>query len=602
MYLRKLLYLVLMCLSMMFFVSCGSAPGGSSSSSGTTGTKVIGTSSIFSDKLSVISNDIDNATITLLVTDSNGAPYDNLTFNVSTTLGVISSSKVTTDSNGLARINFYAPRNTQNGTAIVTFTNSQFTKTITIDITGNKMTLTSDKQSAKIGEYIGLSILLVNALDQPLMNQKVVLTASTGKIVCGTKEGTNIEVFTNSSGKVDDCKITSNIVSNVNLKINSVGIENNKTFYFNNKTFEFLSPMAYSKVDYTLITDITFKYLDENGNPTNEKVTFSTNKGEISNDNVTFGNNIEVSPDANGHYKLYLRSFSPGEVTIKAKKGTDEKLVIFNLISKNPVSKIILNASTNVLPISSSSQLNYTEITATVLDAKNFPIAGKGVSMSIINSGGSNGYLSDSSMVTDLDGKITFKYYAGNTPSSYNGVQIRVSSDSVMKDISLTVNQYATYISIGKGNTIEVDGEKYKKKFDILVTDISGAPIQNAPVTLAIIPLVYNDNSTGDYNTSWKINEDINMNGILDLGEDLNLNGKLDPGNVVTLDKQTILTDSTGFASFYIVYSKCYATWVKVRIKASTIVNGTESQAYYDHLLTYIDGDQFIPCESPFAP
>lgn len=602
MFLRRWLYFVLVCLLMMFFVSCGSAPSDSISSNIKIETKEIGTSSVFSDKLSIISNDIDNTTITLLVTDKNGAPYDNLTFNVSTTLGVISAPKVTTDSNGLAKINFYAPRNTQNGTAIVTFTNSQVTKTITIDITGNKMTLTSDKQSAKIGEYIGLSILLENALGQPFTNQKVVLSVPNGKIVCGTQEGTNIEVLTNSLGKVDNCKITSNIVSNVNLKTSSVGLEINKTFYFNNKTYEFLSPAAGSKIDYTLITDITFKYLDENGNPTNEKIAFSTNKGEISNDNVTFGNNLEVTPDANGIYKLFLMSSSPGEVTIKAKKGTDEKLLTFNLISKNPVSKIILNASRNVLPVSSSSQLNYTEIMATVLDANNFPIADKNVSMSIINSGGSNGYLSDSSMISDLDGKVTFKYYAGYTPSSYNGVQIRVSSDSVVKDILLTVNQYAAYISIGRGNTIEVDGEKYKKKFDILVTDISGAPIQNATVTLAIIPLAYNDNSTGDYDTSWKINEDINLNGILDAGEDLNLNSKLDPGNVVTLDKQTIVTDSSGFSSFYIVYSKCYATWVRIRIKASTIVSGTESQAYYDHVLTYSVGDYNVPCVSPFAP
>jgi len=74
-------------------------------------------------------------------------------------------------------------------------------------------------------------------------------------------------------------------------------------------------------------------------------------------------------------------------------------------------------------------------------------------------------------------------------------------------------------------------------------------------------------------------NEDINFNGILEVGEDFNNNTRLDPGNVVTVDKLTLTTDDAGFADFNVKYAKQFAIWTTVQIIARTNVAGTEAEA-----------------------
>ncbi|MBF0266142.1 MAG: hypothetical protein HQL46_12830, partial [Gammaproteobacteria bacterium] len=70
--------------------------------------------------------------------------------------------------------------------------------------------------------------------------------------------------------------------------------------------------------------------------------------------------------------------------------------------------------------------------------------------------------------------------------------------------------------------------------------------------------------------------EDLNDNGILDVGEDnQTINGILDPGNVAAVPR-TVITGDDGTVEFDIVYAKNYGGYVDFELTAATNVAGTE--------------------------
>lgn len=67
-------------------------------------------------------------------------------------------------------------------------------------------------------------------------------------------------------------------------------------------------------------------------------------------------------------------------------------------------------------------------------------------------------------------------------------------------------------------------------------------------------------------------------------------NGKLDPGNVASIPSE-ITTDDNGLGAFNIVYPKSYGIWVDVKLKASTLVSGSETTAELNETLGVMEGD-----------
>ena len=73
-------------------------------------------------------------------------------------------------------------------------------------------------------------------------------------------------------------------------------------------------------------------------------------------------------------------------------------------------------------------------------------------------------------------------------------------------------------------------------------------------------------------------NEDINEDLYMEPGEDVNHDGSLTPPNSAagTLP-MTVVTDEKGVANFNLVYLKQFAGWIIDRVRATTIVQGTET-------------------------
>ncbi|MDM8568981.1 hypothetical protein QUF50_05625, partial [Thiotrichales bacterium HSG1] len=171
------------------------------------------------------------------------------------------------------------------------------------------------------------------------------------------------------------------------------------------------------------------------------------------------------------------------------------------------------------------------------------------------------------------------------------------------------------FVVIGSGNKLEEDdGRRYKSYFTVLVTDSNGTPVADAEVFLSIYPLLYAKSLFGFTEDNYELtppvytcnNEDVNRNGILDvnLGEDINNSGRLEPANVVTVDKSKLVTDSSGFADFNVVYPIQYAAWIVAEITARTEVAGTESSDTLQFETDCSAGDvvkKICPVANPFG-
>ncbi|MEO5366219.1 MAG: Ig-like domain-containing protein [Magnetococcus sp. WYHC-3] len=204
---------------------------------------------------------------------------------------------------------------------------------------------------------------------------------------------------------------------------------------------------------------------------------------------------------------------------------------------------------------------------------------------------------------------------------------------------ALTVAGEAVFVSLGTGNVLsEVNNTLYSLPYSVLVTDANGSPVANATVNLGVTSTYFSrgqycqtfrytdvTNGTVEYYWSWNqssegwvateddnangildydpdfdgntsdsedtfppeaSSEDTNGNSVLDSGEDRNNNGvidnisgngSLDPGQVSTPSVSSVVTDSSGFGSFSLLYPQNYGAWVKVKLTASTQVSGTES-------------------------
>ena len=123
---------------------------------------------------------------------------------------------------------------------------------------------------------------------------------------------------------------------------------------------------------------------------------------------------------------------------------------------------------------------------------------------------------------------------------------------------------------------------------------------------------------SGDYGTY--LNEDLNENLLLDAGEDGyryyyygtlpaaatpgTPTGHLIPGNSVggAVQPATPTTGSNGVADFNLTYPKNSAIWTVVRVRASTIVQGSETVAQVIFRLPALKSDVGPPCLLPDSP
>jgi hypothetical protein len=256
------------------------------------------------------------------------------------------------------------------------------------------------------------------------------------------------------------------------------------------------------------------------------------------------------------------------------------------------------------------------------------------------NTGGS---LSVNSSVTDQFGQASTQYIAGASPTASEGVTVIASvGEETALDCSggeksgtgcavkLTVALKRVFLSLGTGNKIIVlNSTTYEYPYNVLATDINGAPSPNTEVVLSVVGVGYlkgyyqlieaAEGETGGWiqivtapansTAPYCYSEDTNRNGLLDTGEDRNQNGRLEPGGVATFapGKVSVVENNTvkvktgenGYAEFSILYSKDVSNWVTVELSARSLVSGSEDKASAEVALAGAAEDFTNPKSSP---
>ena len=237
-------------------------------------------------------------------------------------------------------------------------------------------------------------------------------------------------------------------------------------------------------------------------------------------------------------------------------------------------------------------------------------------------------------------------FTAGSLPSGQSAASIQVQAktldSSKTATFNIVVGGSAGSVVIGKATHITNTGSvtQYTLPMSVLVADANGNPVPaGTVVSLSAWPASYTLGSwrpldtaggsncvptsgpdtaisvdaNGDgvedndyqYTFTTLANEDVNENLILDTGEDLNGDGTLTPANSAsgTLPA-SVVTDANGVANFNLIYLKQYAVWVRVRVRASTLVQGTEANSQVVFTLPALkeDADACILSNSPFPP
>ncbi len=184
----------------------------------------------------------------------------------------------------------------------------------------------------------------------------------------------------------------------------------------------------------------------------------------------------------------------------------------------------------------------------------------------------------------------------------------------------------ASRIVVGPAKDLMIPNSlQYEKGFVVQVTDEEGNPAPNTTVTVEMVPIAYykgyyepadtdDDGTPDDWGikfTAFCAAEDANHNGVLDDGEDANNNNMLEPTNPATLAQHPeeeptlaagsdkLVTDSSGFGYFSVVYPVSEALWSILRITASANVSGTEEREDYEFYLPVAISDVVYPVTPP---
>jgi len=181
------------------------------------------------------------------------------------------------------------------------------------------------------------------------------------------------------------------------------------------------------------------------------------------------------------------------------------------------------------------------------------------------------------------------------------GTTVTITAVAVALDPGITIGGTAGSVVIGRGTKITVlSPTTYALPMSVLVADSNGNAVSGAVVSLSTWPAQYSSGAWYDEDPDPKAekfvpyisgtfdNEDENEDTFFDPVEDKNGDGLLTPHNSAAgILPATVTTDENGVANFDLVYLKDHANWIRDRIRASTLVLGTETTASTTFRLPY---------------
>lgn len=522
-------------------------------------------------------------TLSAIARDSNNNVVEGATVIFSTDSGALAVINSVTDASGVAQAELNTAGDPTNRTITVDASSGGRNASIQVNVVGTLLSL-SGPQTVVQGDSPRYTARLQDSGSQGIPGQLLDVQSALGNTI------TSSNLVTDAEGEVL-FSLDAEIGGAETVSVAGLGLISELDVNISGDSFRFLSP-AQDGMEITIDTDetLTVEWL-VNGVAQSGTVEFFTTRGTLS------AQSAELN--ANGRASVDVRSTTAGPAVVTAAviDGPSTQRTL-EFVATNPTQ---ISAQAGRFSLAPGEQ---STVTATVRDANDNPVKNALVSFSLEDVTG--GSISVAAVRTGSAGRAETVYTAGQTTSATDGVRITasVNNGTISDEVRLTVARREVFISIGTGNDIEEPNTAdYLKEFSVRVTDSQGVGVESAQVQVSAVSKAYwkgyyvIDDTTNQWavvrtsrdpdtgNLAACRDEDLNRNGILDVGEDRNGSGRIEAGNVASVAPGTVSTDAAGLAIFDLTYAQGFANWVVVTIEARTSVAGTEFLETQDFLL-----------------
>lgn len=553
-----------------------------------------GTSALFADKVSTFassqqlgSSGSEEITLTTIAQDENNNLMAGVTVSFSTTSGQIEIVNAVTGVDGQATALLKTDNEPANRIVTVTSQSGQASDTVDVQVTGTAINI-NGSSSLAINDETNFFIQVLDSDGEGIASASVELSLmpETTENVAQINIPSSVTMDLNGQSSFTVTGVTQGsntiIASALGSKSeHQVSVQADSLLFtrFNNGQ-QIVNPENNSLPDVNLsnvaIIDVT--WLQANTPiPDGTEVTFTATRGVLSASNVT---------TTNGVARAMISSAQAGKTTLTV-TAVDGNVTLNNQIEFEFVAETAATLVAQASPNSIGSDGETSTISVVVKDDNGNLVKGQTIDFSL--SDVNNGELFPANAITDSNGAAS-TVYTSNAASSQNGISITAvvrSIPDVSDTVSLTVADKELFIALGTGNSIGVtDNTTYNTQYSAFVTDVDSTPQEGVVLSVSAVPTGYYKGQWVNVNGGWNneegkvfcFNEDVNVDGILDVGEDTNSNGELTPGNVVsTLGEVT--TDAQGRAIIDILYAKSFATWADINLIVTAKVAGSENNA-----------------------
>jgi hypothetical protein len=549
------------------------------------------------------------AKVTALVRDANNNVVPGVSVAFQASSGALIVSQPVTDSNGQATATLTAGSDPSSRKITVNATAGAGTSQLSVAVTGTTLGL-SCPANLVVNNTASCGVVATNSAGQGIPNAALTVSSANNNMLSATA------LTTDNNGRVTFT--LKGVVSGADtVSVTGLGLTQQATINVSSQSFNITAPADMTKVNLGTSQNVSVTWLNAGAPVVNQPVTFATTRG-------TLVPATPVNTDANGKATVAISSTGAGPSIVQASAPGVSAQLNLDFIANNP-SQISVQAG----PASVSVQGQST-ISATVRDANNNLVEGATVVFQIV-ADPTNGTLSSASAQTDAQGRAQVVYTAGKTTSGANGVNISASvNNAVSGKTTLTVGGQTVFLSFGTGNTIDAGQGTaiYQMTYTLFAVDSHGAPLPNTPITFSVLPTGYGkgvmigcsggkgngwfpqySTSTGDLdaypaNPTLCKNEDTDYTGNINSGglcpgpgstlipcKDYNQSNALEPGNIAVVSPSSGMTDANGRLDVKVTWPRDHSYWVQVKLVATTIVQGTESSASSEFLLTGVVDD-----------
>jgi len=560
-----------------FLTACGSSDdslNGSALGPGGLLSVPIGSLTLLTSSPQIPSDGGSDATITALVRDSNNNVVEGVpvVFTANSGSLVVTQPSVT-DQAGQLTAELSTAGDTTNRTITITGMADTTQATVTVDVIGSTLTL-NGPTSLPLGDTGNFNVVMTDAGGNGIGGATVDITSANGNSISLTPVTTDAAgqasfTITATNGGADSITAQAgNLVA-----ISALAVSND--------TFSFTAPAPNTEIPLNTNQTVTVNWQQAGSPVVGQPVNFSTTRGTVSAGTV----NTDGAGDAT--ITVTATNAGPAVVTATNGAGTSTQLVV-EFVATVPDT---LELQANPFTVATQEQ---SALTAVVRDPAGNLVKNQVVNFTLNDVTG--GSLSVAQAVTDSQGRAQTFYTASSTTSASDGVVIAATVQgfpAVTDTVNLTVAARELFLSIGTGNEVfEPNSAQYFVEYAVQVTDAEGNGVEDVTVQVNILSQRYWDGirTFPPGGVCWVTNqapaagcpdEDVNRNGIVDMGEDLNTSGDLEAGNIATVVAQgvgggTFQSDQNGFGIVEVWYPQEYAYWLEVTVEATTSVQGTE--------------------------